>query len=93
LLSFREGMLEPSRRSICSKSLTLFGSRNRESCLQCLPKNVEALRRDIGEEGAEREAPPTLLARTFIHSGIVLAILGFSLSLGVWGYEHYAYIT
>jgi hypothetical protein len=30
--------------------------------------------------------------RTFIHSGIALAILGFSLSLGIWGYEHYEHI-
>ena len=27
--------------------------------------------------------------RMFIHSGIALGLLGLSLGLGIWGYEHY----
>lgn len=30
--------------------------------------------------------------RMFIHSGIVLGILGFSLGVGMWGYEHYEHL-
>ena len=30
--------------------------------------------------------------RMFIHSGIALGILGFSLGLGIWGYEHYEHL-
>ena len=30
--------------------------------------------------------------RMLTHSGIVLGILGFSLGLGMWGYEHYEHL-
>jgi hypothetical protein len=30
--------------------------------------------------------------RMFAHSGIALALLAFSLTLGIWGYEHYEHL-
>jgi len=30
--------------------------------------------------------------RMFTHSGIAVGILGFSLGLGIWGYEHYEHL-
>jgi len=30
--------------------------------------------------------------RTFTHSGIALVILGVSLGVGMWGYEHYEHL-
>ncbi len=30
--------------------------------------------------------------RTFLHFGISLGILGFSLALGMWGYAHYEHL-
>jgi hypothetical protein len=30
--------------------------------------------------------------RMFSHSGIALALLTFSLTLGIWGYEHYEHL-
>jgi hypothetical protein len=30
--------------------------------------------------------------RMFAHSGIALGILGFSLMIGIWGYEHYEHL-
>ena len=31
--------------------------------------------------------------RMFTHSGIAMGILGFSLGLGVWGYQHYEHLA